>query len=300
MNLFQRIQTSKIEVSEELRGWRYSDYPLRPPSSSKISVGDLSLEFCPTGRLFFLRYVQKRHEGKAFLLSRGKYIHSVFGTATMTVKSILLNKAVRDGSSFLSIFQEEGERIKPAILKEFDLFSRSEEEERFEKIFNKIWGMAANTYSYQLDKAITRSPYLSLDGLVSSVVPVLTEFPLDGTLLGFQKSIRVDALLLPSLIIELKTRDIKQEHKIGLAAYSMVFESLFNIPVDYALILNLKINRDATDIKVYEELVAISDSLRMATIERRDGALKIIDDGIDPGKPDRCNTECPYYETCNQ
>jgi CRISPR-associated protein Csa1 len=300
VSLFQRIQMAKIEVSEELRGWKHSDYPLRPPSSSKISVGDLSLEFCRTGRLFFLRYVQKTKEVEKPLLARGKYIHSVFSAAITTAKRIILSESAKDGSSFLPIFQEEGIKVKSVLSKEFDFLSRSEGEERIGRLFDKIWGMAANTYSYQLDKTVTRSPYLSLDGIVSSVVPVLTEFPLDGTSLGFQKSIRVDALVLPSLIVEVKTREVKQEHKIGLAAYAMIFESLFSTPVDYALILNLRLDKEAKDMKVYEELVPISDSLRTATIERRDVALKIVDDGIDPGKPDSCSKDCPYYEACNR
>jgi len=300
VGLFQRIQTSRIEVSEELRGWKYSDYPLRPPSSSKISVGDLSLEFCQTGRLFFLRYVQKTKGVEKPLLARGRYVHSIFSAAITTAKRIILNESAKDGSSFLKIFQEEGLRLKLAFLREFDSLSRSEGEEKLERIFDRIWGMAANTYSYQLDKTVTRSPYLSLDGVVSNVIPVVTEFPLDGTYLGFQRSIRVDALLLPSLLVEVKTREVKQEHKIGLATYAMVFESLFNIPVDYGLILNPRINREARDLKVYEELVPISDSLRIATIEKRDTALKIVDDGIDPGKPGYCSTDCPYYEICNK
>jgi len=53
-------------------------------------------------------------------------------------------------------------------------------------------------------------------------------------------------------------------------------------------------------LKVYEELVPVSDSLRTATIEKRDMALKIVDDGIDPGKPEYCSTDCPYYEVCNK
>jgi len=72
------------------------------------------------------------------------------------------------------------------------------------------------------------------------------------------------------------------------------------MPVDYALIVNLRIDREARDLKVYEELVPISDSLRTAAIEKRDMALKIVDDGIDPGKPEYCSTDCPYYEICNK
>jgi CRISPR-associated protein Csa1 len=298
--IFQRIQMSKIDVSEELRGWKYSDYPVRPPSNSKISVGDLSLEFCQTGRLFFLRYVKKAKEAEKPLLARGRYIHSIFNTAITTAKRIILGGTVKDSSSFLISFLDESTKIKPALIKEFGLLSKWEGEEKLERIFNKIWSIAASAYSHQLDETVTRSPYLSLDGIVSNVVPMVTEFPLDGTYLGFQKSIRVDALLLPFLIVELKTREVKQEHKIGLTAYAMVFESIFNIPVDYALILNLKLDKEAEDIKVYEELVPITDSLRTMMIERRDSALRIIDENVDPGKPDYCSRECPYYEVCSK
>lgn len=300
ISLFQRIQRTKIEVSEELRGWRYFEYPLRPPSSSKVSVGDLSLEFCPTGRLFYLRYVERKREGKAVTLLRGQFIHRIFSSAITTVKKVMLSEGVKDSSSFSFVFQEEGKKIKQNLLKEYNLLLKEDGSEKLERIFDKIWGMALSTYSYQLDKTITRSPYLSLDGIVSNVIPILTEFPLDGTYLGFQKSIRVDAFLLPSLIVELKTREIKPEHKFGLAAYAMVFESLFYVPIDYTLLINLRMNSDATDLKVYEELVAISDSLRTATIEKRDNALKIIDDAVDPGKPEVCSKDCPFYEVCNK
>jgi CRISPR-associated protein Csa1 len=299
-SLFQRIQKTKIDVSEELRGWHYSEYPLRPPSSSKVSVGDLSLEFCSTGRLFYLRYVERKKEGKATTLIRGKFIHSIFSSAITVAKRVILNEDAKDSSSFSATFQEEGKKVKQSLFNEYSLLAEEEGSEKLERIFDKIWSMASSTYSYQLDKTATRSPYLSLDGIASNVVPVLTEFPLDGTYLGFQKSVRVDAFLLPSLIVELKTREVRPEHKIGLAAYAMTFESLFYVPVDYVLLLNLRINKDATDLKVYEELVAISDSLRTATIEKRDNALKIVDDAVDPGKPEVCSKDCPFYEVCNK
>jgi len=50
--------------------------------------------------------------------------------------------------------------------------------------------------------------------------------------------LRIDAVLLPAILVELKTRAIKHEHEIALAGYALAFESQYEVPVDYALIVN--------------------------------------------------------------
>ena len=61
----------------------------------------------------------------------------------------------------------------------------------------------------------------------------------------------------------------------------------------------MRFNKDYTSFKIYEKPVLISDSLRQQFIDLRDKLARIVEEGIDPGKPEKCDPECPYLKYCS-
>ncbi|MEM2498244.1 MAG: type I-A CRISPR-associated protein Cas4/Csa1, partial [Candidatus Nezhaarchaeales archaeon] len=242
------------------------------------------------GRHAYMKYVVKARETVGPRVERGRFIHEVFSEAVRAAKSILYQGAELDGEGFRRAFMEMGEtifrRMAGRVGKVIDVRG----------VFDTLWSHAANTYASSLMRVKSRSPYLSVDGLVATVIPLVAEYPLDGSLIGLTRAIRADALLYPSILVEIKTRELHPDHEVGLAAYALAFESQYEVPIDYAVLVNVKVHGD--DFKVYEKVLPVSDEVRQRFVEKRDALAKIVEEGLDPGKPPRCNPDCPFLEAC--
>jgi len=285
--MFRRLPR---EVSEEFRGWYWSEGALIPPYGFRLSASDVGGGFCDTGRHAYMKYVVKARETVGPRVERGRFIHEVFSEAVRAAKSILYQGAELDGEGFRRAFMEMGEtifrRLAGRVGKVIDVRG----------VFDTLWSHAANTYASSLMRVKSRSPYLSVDGLVATVIPLVAEYPLDGSLIGLTRAIRADALLYPSILVEIKTRELHPDHEVELAAYALAFESQYEVPIDYAVLVNVKVHGD--DFKVYEKVLPVSDEVRQRFVEKRDALAKIVEEGLDPGKPPRCNPDCPFLEAC--
>jgi len=280
------------EVSEELRGWMWGEPPLLYPYDFLLSVSDVAGGFCESGRIVYVRYVLRRREFPSFRLLRGSFIHAVYGEAIRAVKSLIYGGV--SAGEFRDEFVEVGEKVYGRLMSKFSHVWDSR------RIFDLLWRYAADVYSSCLLRARSISPYLTADSLASMVVPLITEYPVDGSLIGLSRAIRIDALLHPSIIVEVKTREIHPDYEIGLAGYALAFESLYEIPVNYAVLVKVDLNEKRGTVRFYERIIQISDELRTRFIEKRDMLARIVSEGIDPGRPSRCHRDCPYFKVCSE
>jgi CRISPR-associated protein Csa1 len=285
LRILQTFQDTPVEVSEELRGWRWKEPPLLVSYRARINVSDLTIA-CGTGRLAYLRHHRGIRERPGHELMFGSFVHRCITTATSSAKEVLFRNRPRTGKEF----HEE-------LIKIGDQLIKSGEFSAYPEVFETIWQRAALTYSAALDKVLSSSRYLSWDGIVYRVVPWICEFPVDGRNLGFNRAVRIDALIPPNLIVEFKTRKPSREFEVALAGYALCFESQFRVAVNHAVILYLEFS--GRDVKVYEHFVAIDDELRLELVERRDMLLRVVSEGFDPGLPERCDPSCPYLRICN-
>ena len=290
VRLARMFRGLKVDVSEELRGWRWSEYPLMYPYSFRLSVSDIANGFCESGRFVYVRYVLRARERAGLRVRRGLLVHRVFAEAIRAVKAAIYGGAV-DGDEFRLRFMGEGERVREEVLREYgDVPGAS-------AIFDRLWSHAADVYSSSLVRARSKSPYLSVDSLAHLVAPLTAEHPIDGSLIGLTGAVRVDALLYPNIMVEFKTRDFHPDYELGVAGYALAFESQYEVPVNFAVIAMVRLADDGS-FRLYERVVRVDDNLRSRFIERRDQLARIVEDGLDPGPPARCHDDCPYRHVC--
>lgn len=286
-----------IDVSEELRGWRWFDYPVVSSSSIKLGVSDIAGGFCDSGRFAYLKYVLKIKEPKVVeRVTLGSFIHKTYSEIVRVAKKSIYMCDNIDKCNFKSNFENQKEEV---FKKVYELF-KNLRKDIAQKVFNQLWDYGLNTYCSAFNKIKSISPYLSIDGAASLIVPLVTEFPIDGTLIGLTRAIRVDGFLPPSIIIEIKTRELKPIYEVALAAYAMAFESQYEVPVNYGVLINLRFNKDYSSFKIYEKIIKINDSLRQEFIDLRDKIARVVEEGIDPGLPNKCDPECPYLTYCKE
>ncbi|BDC18763.1 type I-A CRISPR-associated protein Cas4/Csa1 [Acidianus sp. HS-5] len=263
-------------ISEELRGWNWHEPPLYPSSNTLLSVSDLTNGLCDSGRYVYLRHkVQAKSEAKV-----GSTVHEAYASAVENIKRLIYENGDIDGSRLRTLMTDEFYNLKVDL----------------PELGKAIWDYATSVYSAELDK-VRSKPFLRRESLVSLVVPFHVEYPVDGSLIGLQSSLRMDAFipLLP-LIAEMKTGSYKRDHELALAGYALAFESQFEVPVDLGYLCYVNVIQG----KVVDNcrLIVIGDSLRQEFIELRDRGLRAIDDNVDPGLAKKCSNECPFLSYC--
>ncbi|MEM3528234.1 MAG: type I-A CRISPR-associated protein Cas4/Csa1 [Candidatus Bathyarchaeia archaeon] len=299
IRLSRAFRQMPCEVSEEVRGWNWNTYPLAPPSQLKLSVSDIFNGFCDSWRILYLRYVVRERLDEHDIplpVVEGSFIHRVFTEAVRYGKALLY----RDGNLDAHCFMEQFKQVCRNKFNELHSDFKTIPIERAERIFFKVWSLAAHTYSASLDRFKLRSPYLVHDGLASTVIPLTTESPIDGSLIGLNRNIRPDAVLWPATLIELKTRQQHPDDALALTAYAIAFESEYETPQNFGVILYVRFDDDGGDFKAYERIIQFSDKLRTTFIERRDRALTVLEEGIEPEKPSECSPHCPYLKVCRR
>ncbi len=285
------------DVSEELRGWNWNKYPMIPPSRTQIAVSDIFNGFCDSFRFVYVKRILKEQQREVKRLEEGTLIHRAFGETISTAKALILELGVNGYKEFRDIFMRRLVSRMDLLFNNLKLII-NEGEARYKEILEELFEEAANIYAAAYSRAVAGSYYLSPDGLVSLVVPIISEFPIDGSLIGFSRNIRADALLPPNVLIEIKTRRPDHQHELQLTAYALAFESIYKVPVNHSIIIYLDIDSRSSMIRRSEKIVTVSDQLRSEVIEKRDLAYKIIDESYDPGLPEVCSIYCPYLKVC--
>ncbi|MBP1357735.1 MAG: type I-A CRISPR-associated protein Cas4/Csa1 [Sulfolobus sp.] len=288
----ERIKQIPRVISDELRGWNWNEPPIVTHSEKRLGVSDITGGLCPNGRILYLRYIQKIKEPIQLELLRGSLIHETYTMVVEQTKHYLYYAFSSNSQDYrktleidMKIFKENNMRPKYGQVKDFDM------------VYDAVVNRGINTFSSAIDRALENSRYLSKDSIAALVVPFYVEFPIDGSLIGLHKAIRVDALIpqIP-LVVEMKTREIKETHELALAGYAMAYESQYKIPVDFGLLCRVRVYNN--EMRSNCELKLISDNMRERFLELRDKFLEILETEQDPGLPEYCEPDCPFLQFC--
>jgi CRISPR-associated protein Csa1 len=283
-----------VEVDEELRGWSYGEGALAS-TGQLVGVSDVAGGFCDKHRDVYLRYVKRVPQRDNAVLQRGRLLHEVWTRTISAVKRILYASGGQPSAAKLN---SELQGFSASLSEQLAGRYRLLEPEEVRWLVEKIVSEASYTYSAALERQLSRSRYLELDGLVAAVVPLVTEFPINGERVGLSRSLRADALILPNLLVELKTRHPRPAFEAALAGYAIAFESEYAVPVDRALLLYLEADTRSERLYVKPRLLAIGNSVRSSFVEMRDKVKEILAYGEDPGISRNCPQECPYLYYC--
>ncbi|MEZ0345800.1 MAG: type I-A CRISPR-associated protein Cas4/Csa1 [Infirmifilum sp.] len=284
-----------VEVSEELRGWSYGAGVVSPPGGPLLGVSDVTGGFCDRGRDVYLRYARRVPQRDNAILQRGRLIHEVWmKTIVETKKAIYSAGLEASGNMLFTQLSSFKEKLKSESSAKYKLL----DEGTINWIIERIVNEGAATYSSALDRQLSRSRFMEIDGVVAAVVPLLTEFPVSGERIGLSRALRIDALLPPNLILELKTRNPRREFELTLAGYAMAFESQYEFPVDHGILIYIEVDPEKRRLYVRPKILPIGDSLRSEFIDRRDKLVENILYDQDPGLSSNCPPDCPYLYYC--
>lgn len=293
--ILRHIHNNRPDISEELRGWSWRHPPLLfPYESVRLAISETYGTACPSGRDIYLRHVLHMKTKPTKQQIEGYLIHFLLNKFITTFKQFITREPTTPDDLYTMLIAE-----RPLIYQEWQAYLRSQEadlgeaDKVFEQYYKTLWIPMALEACSEYAKVVMANPYATQETVLAKIMPVFSEFEVDGTSLGFSDICRVDYFTPFGLIVEVKTTFPHEMHRLAAAAYAMAVEANFEIPVDYALLQYIWLMRNGR-LRVAQRLVSLTDALRIRAVEVRDQRARIIAEGLDPAPEEVCSSECPF------
>lgn len=254
-------------IPGELRGWSWDKPPVKPRAYLGLGVSEVAYASQCGYRELWLRRRKGVRVEQSEHMRRGAIIHEVFHRASLDLRSIAGRRL--DWASIRRLCDRAEARLR-------DLGSERWAVELYRKLV-LMW--AGESIAAEMTNG---GPGLGW-------LPWLTEYRVDGSLLGLSRQLRVDAVGEMGLLVEIKYGKAMRWHRVALAGYALAVEAYMEIPVDYGVLVHVNgvTEGHAT---VWVEPIYISPSLRRAFLEARDEAIDVLLSPVEP-QPTQCVEE---------
>lgn len=270
--LYERAR--KEPVDEELRGWNWDKPPLKPRAYLGLSVSEIASQYCQTKRDVWLRRVVGVKPDTTDPILRGKLVHEALNHAYRVALRYITQGL--PGWSIYEIAKNKWREVANGV--------NSDLAKLVEKTYKSTLLMILGEYEYESSITGEYTPPL-----------LVTEYRVDGSLLGLSSNLSVDAIA-ETVIIDYKYGAPRDFHKTGLAGYALALEAEYEVPFDYGLLVY--INENGGSLKLSYRPVYISNTLRRIFIEERDNLIDMLLEKREPPRDTNCSRTCPFYRYC--
>ena len=279
-------------VAGELRGWNWHDGPLEPPYDVRLTVSEVAGKYCPNGRDLFLKRVERMESPPSAAMLIGTACHSSVAQLIEEAKRLIYLKGPADLEGIGSGLREFHPQI--ALPEDLPESQAALVRDRVQKICD----FEVPRITTRISEALAKQPYSGRDSLVAQALPVVCEQKLDGRFLGLSSLLSCDSAFLGGAVIyDVKFGQKRDFHRLGVTAYGMVMESLWEFPVDVGCIVYVDLRGSVPVIT--RDLFLIDDELRQWFIDERDDKMKLLYEERDPGVAENCPEYCGYYGLCH-
>ncbi|HOR00079.1 MAG TPA: type I-A CRISPR-associated protein Cas4/Csa1 [Anaerolineae bacterium] len=277
-------------VHEELRGWNWHQPPLAPIYEAPLGLWEIAGQYCSSGRDLFLRRVEQRRAAPNSAMIAGGALHSVITGLILAAKRAIYVHGRGCTSELAGLeatppgdaeMQRLAEPAREALAAQAELLAGFERR----RIISRV------------EDILARQPHIGPDALAAWALPVVVEQRLDGRFLGLSSHLSADAFAFGEpMIADLKFGPAQPFHRLTTTGYALVLESLTEMPIDIGCIVRAAF-RDG-QLRIERDFHRIDDELRQWFIEARDERMRLVEEGVDPGRPGICAADCPYEEIC--
>ncbi|MGI8553949.1 MAG: type I-A CRISPR-associated protein Cas4/Csa1 [Dehalococcoidia bacterium] len=278
-------QVRDVGVSEEVRGWNWAAPPLLAVYSAPLGVSEVASRECPSGRDLYLRRVLGEKGLPSQELIDSGFYHAVVASVLLRAKQ----QIYRDGVDCLRALESLTQADLPP--------GAGEVSDNARRNGTLLWRYETQRIVTRAAEVLARFPEAGVDALAAAIVPVTIEQQVDGTFLGLSRSVRIDAVHLNEpMVADLHFGQRKNFHRIGLAGYALVLESLLEQPINLGYLVYVDF-RDG-HVVVEREFHVLGDELRQWFTDERDEKSRLVELELDPGLADHCPESCPHWTTC--
>jgi len=276
-----RPLSREVGVSEEMRGWSWDKPPLKPYYDVKLPMYLVCAKYCPTDRDVYIKCVLNKRGVPTLPMLMGAAMHKTVEAAYSLIK---------EGKEIS--FEEWYGSLAIDRTREFS--------DEVRKCAEIVWSHVLTNARSKILNSLASQPYARHEDIISTSVPFLVEHRITGELLGLSGVLSLDCYdYLKSIMFDLKVGAKPSSmgfHKLYPTGYALVFESVYEVPVDIGCTVFL--NFSGGRMTIQRDLFHIDDELRSWWIEERDRKAEIVAEERDPGAPPECKRSCMFEDVC--
>ena len=276
-------------VHDELRGWNWHEPPLAPVYDAPLGLWEVAGHYCSSGRDLFLRRVEGQRVAPNGAMIAGGVLHRVVSGLILAAKrTIYLH-----GSACVEPLSALAASIEPEEIAPLSDQARRELMVQAEALA----GFEQRRIVGRVEDILARQPHIGPDALAAWALPVVVEQRLDGRFLGLSSHLSADAFAFGEpMIADAKFGPRQPFHRLTTTGYALVLESLTEMPIDIGCVVYAAF--DGRQLHLERDFHRIDDELRQWFVEARDERMRLVEEGIDPGRPATCPADCPHAAIC--
>jgi CRISPR-associated protein Csa1 len=296
-----------------IRGWDPESFlPAEYASIRALPVNMLANNYCPTSRDVYLKQVRNINAPPNWDSYCGRAVHKLFQLLASSAESYIRRDLQLRKFDLQKYVRTQGSRLIQKVTSDMTQVTTNIPQVRrpsqsqidtFVEGLHKIVRMEAETAGALIDYTLSTNLDTRLAAEFSRIFPFQSrEINLNAPPLGFSLGAKPD-FLLGDIIGDIKTGQLKEFHKLTLAAYALAYEYHESRPMNFGVLLSVNLPAKR-NVPIYEktEYMVVSDVYRKAFLEKRNEKFRIVRDQVDPGEPttrDECR-ECPYFPKCRR
>jgi len=297
-----RRRSREVVVDERFRGWAWEHPPLDPPYDIYLPLSEIASRYCETMRDIYLRHVEHIRKPTNVKMIEGRLYHQAVTQAFEIAKRILYSEGVLTGNDLTERMNAVRDATLDKMLREVPrpeiVPEKGWDKDACRKNMLWLWNTTASQIAASVDRVLSTQPYIGLDALVNTAVPVVVEQRLDGRNIGLSGHLSADAYGSEGIIMDIKTGRLRRFHRFTTTGYALVIESIHEYPVDVGCIIYCWFDNPERPTVKYD-VHSIDEPLRQEFVDLRDDAMRIVYEERDPSLPQHCYEDCPYWEYCH-
>ena len=298
-----RRRSREVVVDDRFRGWAWEVAPIDPPYDYELPLSELTSRYCESMRDIYLKYVERKKRPTNAKMIEGGFYHSVVASVILEAKRELYSLTKPSTSELGNHLTSIRDEIIDDMIEHARRPDVTEEGGKWDAVRIRpnmvwLWDHEVNQIVATVDSIVSAQPFIGVDALVNSAIPVVVEQKLDGRNIGLSGQLSADAFGSEGVVLDIKTGERRQFHRLSTTGYAMVIESMHEYPVDVGCIVYCWFRKPIPPTIEYD-LHQIDEPLRQDFLELRDLAMKLIFDQKDPGLPPVCYSDCPYWSECH-
>jgi len=284
-------ESRRRDIHPELRGWSWSEPPMAPVYEAPLGVAEVAGRYCGSGRDLYLRRVAGVRVDPSLPMLEGRLLHEAVGDQLQRAIRVLYTTPVEAALKALESIRSPG--VEPRDLALLPEPARGAVLEKSAALV----GFEYHRIVTRVADVLARQPRVGQSGLVALALPVTVELPLDGRFLGLSSHLSVDAVsLFEPMVVDLKFGSRRDFHRLATTGYALVMESLHEFPINLGCITYCQVEKGR--VRLERDFHLIDEELRQWFLELRDEMMRVVSEGIDPGRASECGVTCPYRSHC--
>ncbi|RLI56453.1 MAG: type I-A CRISPR-associated protein Cas4/Csa1 [Candidatus Thorarchaeota archaeon] len=298
-----RKRSREVVVDERFRGWAWELSPIDPPYDYHLALSEVAGRYCESMRDIYLRHVEKKKKPTTAHMIEGRLYHEAVALVIENAKRCMYTDGITSGSKVGEFLFQIRDDVLDGMMSSTKAPTVRDrggqwDPKQVRGNLEWIWEFETHQIVASIERILSLQPYIGLDALVNAAIPIVPEQKLDGRNLGLSGHLSADAFGVEGIVLDIKTGRRRHFHRLATTGYAMVIESLYEYPVDIGCIVYCSFRKGLPPPIEYD-VHTLDEPLRQELLELRDDAMKLIYDQRDPGLPDRCYDDCPYWDECH-